>query len=149
MDKKTNTEILNEKILKSNNIREFLDNNKDAINTASFADALYSFITIKNLKNSDFFRASDLSESYGYQLLNGKRQPSRDKVIQCSLGLSLSVAETNTLLKLAEKSELYVRNKRDAIILYSLNNQLSLIQSNMLLDEENEKVIQWFFVFFF
>lgn len=142
MDNKYNTEILNEKILKSDNLKEFLDLHKNDINMTSFSNALYSFINAKEMKNTEFFTASGLNESYGYQLLNGKRQPSRDKVLQSSFGLSLTVADTNSLLRLAEKSELYVRNKRDAIILYALNTSLTLLETNLLLDGENEKIIQ-------
>ena len=142
MGNKYNTEILNEKILKSDNLKEFLDLHKNDINMTSFSNALHSFIEAKEMKNTEFFTASGLNESYGYQLLNGKRQPSRDKALQSSFGLSLNVAETNSLLRLAEKSELYVRNKRDAIILYAINNSLTLLETNLLLDGENEIIIQ-------
>jgi hypothetical protein len=142
MNKPINTELLNEKILKSKDIHQFIQQNENNIKADSFADQLYLHIQQQNLKNTTFFAQSGLSESYGYQLLNGKRQPSRDKILQCALGLSLSVSEVNRLLKLAEKSELYVKNIRDAIIIFSLNQKKTLIDANTYLQEEGCDILE-------
>lgn len=141
MTKIKNTEILNHHINQSRNIREFLDENQKALRPILFHHFLHELIEEKEMKNNVFFKQSDLSESYGYQLLNGKRQPSRDKVLQACIGLSITVNKANQLLKLAEKSELYVRNKRDAILIYALNNLLSIIEVNALLYEEECKML--------
>lgn len=141
MTKIKNTEYLNHKILESKNVKSFLEENKLNIVTTEFNHLLYTFIEEKGLKNSDFFRVSGLTDSYGYQLLNGKRQPSRDKVLQASIGLNLSIGQTNTLLKSAEKSELYIRTKKDAIVMFALNNGLSFIEVNELLYDEGCAVL--------
>lgn len=131
-----NTEILNRKILKSTNIKEFIKENKGSIQKTKFHHQLFDLLEDNNLKNTELFKRAGLSESYGYQLMNGKRQPSRDKVLQIALGLSLTIQETNNLLKLAEKSALYVKDKRDAIVIYALNNDLNLMSTNDILYEE-------------
>lgn len=136
MTEHSKTDILNQKILKSSDIKSFLNENKDDISNSSFSQALYDFMTDRNLKSTQLFERSGINESYGYQLLNGKRQPSRDKVIQLALGLTLSVEQTNQLLRLAERSPLYVRAKRDAIIIFCQNNGHTLTETNMLLEEE-------------
>lgn len=134
---KQNTEVLNKKILKSTNIKEFIREHKESIRKSEFHHHLYALLEEKEIKNSELFNRSNLSESYGYQLINGKRQPSRNKVLQIALGLNLNIHESNQLLKLAEKSALYVKDKRDAIIIYALNNDLSLFDTNDILYEEN------------
>jgi hypothetical protein len=46
------------------------------------------------------------------------------------------------MLKLAEKSQLYVKNKRDAIIIFALNKKLSMIELNELLFEEGCEILE-------
>ncbi len=139
---KVNTEFLNEKLLESTDIKDFIERHSDNLRVDSFHHFLYDLIEKSGKKNSEIFNYSCLSESYGYQLLNGKRQPSRDKIIQLAFGFPLSIVETNMLLKLAKKSQLYVKHKRDAIIIFGLNNKLSLIDLNELLLEEVCEIIE-------
>jgi len=140
--KKENTEFLNEKLLESKDIKAFIESHQDNLRMDSFHHYLYDLIEKSERKNAEIFSYANISESYGYQLLNGKRQPSRDKIIQLAFGFPLGVAETNILLKLAEKSQLYVKNKRDAIIIFALNNKLSLMDLNELLIEEKCEIIE-------
>lgn len=66
----------------------------------------------KHLKKSDVIRKGELNESYAYQMFSGvKSTPSKDKLICLSIGMDLSVDETNSLLKLAGLSPLYPRIK--------------------------------------
>jgi len=136
------TELLNEKLLKSSNIKEFIRSNEKHIRIDSFNHYLYDLIQNSGMKNTEFFTRAGMSESYGYQILNGKRQPSRDKVIQLSFGFPLSIEQTNILLKLSGKNELYVKNIRDAIILFAINNKFSLIAVNELLDDEGFEILE-------
>ncbi|GAB6106451.1 hypothetical protein [Fusibacter bizertensis] len=134
-NKRSSTEILAESLIKSSDIDAFLDTNSHSIVAESFCDYLYHLVEIRNLKISECLRRSMINESYGYQLFNGKRQPSRTKVLQLALGLGLALDETNRLLKLAEKSELYVKDQRDAVVMFALNNKWSLFDTEALLNE--------------
>lgn len=140
--KKIDTEFLNEKLLISSDVKTFFESYGKELRTDTFNHYLYDLMDKSGKKNSEIFSKANLSESYGYQLLNGKRQPSRDKVIQIAFGFPLDIETTNTLLKLAEKGPLYVKNKRDAIIMYGLNNKLSLIDLNELLYDEKCDIIE-------
>ena len=135
------TELLNDRLLKSDNFKDFYEEHRTQIRIDSFNHCLYDLIQDSGLKNAQVFLAADMSESYGYQLLSGKRQPSRDTVLRLGFGLNLSIEQTNTLLKLAEKSELYVKNKRDAIIMFALNNHYSILQVNTLLEDEEADLL--------
>jgi hypothetical protein len=68
--------------------------------------------------------------------LNGTRQPSRDKVLQLAFGLRLTVDEAQRLLRAADKSPLYPRLKRDAVVLFALNKSLSILETQNLLSGE-------------
>lgn len=134
--KNNTTEFLNEKILNSDNIKKFLENHKDKLDHSKFCNALYSIIEEKDLSIAQALKKSIINNSYGYQIFNGRRIPSRDKVIQLIIGLELSLEQGNKLLKLAEKSPLYVRNVRDAIFIYAINKKISLIDLEDLLIQQ-------------
>ena len=139
--KSIKTEVLNDKLYKSTDLKDFLKENASHLRTDSFNHFLYDLITESKMKNSELFAKANMSESYGYQLLNGKRQPSRDKILQLAIGLSLDMEKTNQMLKLAEKSELYVKNKRDAVIMFAIVNKLNIIETNELLDDEKHDLL--------
>ena len=70
---------------------------------------------------------AQIERTYGHQLFNGTRRPSRDKVLQLALGMGLNVDETQQLLRAALKSPLYPRLKRDAVVLFGLQKGLPLL----------------------
>ena len=63
---------------------------------------------------------ADLEKGYAYQILRGIRRPGRDKLIQIALGLGCSLEETQRLLRLGGRNELYSRVRRDAAIIFCL-----------------------------
>jgi len=77
-----------------------------------------------------------MDKNYAYQIFNGnKTHPSRDKMIALAIGMGLNVLETRKLLKIAGACDLYARNPRDSVIIFGLNNRLSLIDTNELLND--------------
>ncbi|MBE0451911.1 MAG: XRE family transcriptional regulator [Clostridia bacterium] len=137
------TEILKNRLLQSENIEDFIETHHKNLSANTFKDYIYALIEHKGLKISEALGMAQMSESYGYQLFNGKRQPSRDKVIQLALGLGLSLSETNRLLKLSGKSELYVKEQRDAVFMFALNKKWSLFDvEELLLDRNLECLIK-------
>lgn len=135
------TDLLVNKLLESENIDAFINQHKENLKSLDFCHYLYILAENKSLKISEVLKNSQLSESYGYQLFNGHRLPSRDKVLQLIFGLGLDINEANKLLKVAGKSELYVRDQRDAIILFAINKKWNLNDTEMLLMERNHDCI--------
>lgn len=127
---KSTTELLNElKIFQS--FKEYEKINKDSMISKSLSQYLCDLLEEKNLKKSDVIRKSELSENYAYQMFSGiKNSPSRDKLICLSIGMGLSVDETNSLLKISKLSPLYPRIKRDSIIIINMNNRKSVVEIN-------------------
>jgi len=143
MSKINDTQILNEKLYESKDIEEFLIENKHNLNSVSFSDYLYHILELKQIKVADLFKAAQISESFGYQLLNGRRQASRDKILQLGLAGKFNLSEINRLLKLGERSELYVKDKRDAIIMFAINKNMSLMEiESYLVDQQLEGLIK-------
>lgn len=133
---KNNTEYLNKKLMETKDVKSFIQENKTSVSKQFFSDSLYKLIELSGKKNSTIFQSANIAESTGYQIMSGKRNPSRDVVIQLALALALDILETNRMLKLAEKSALYVKNKRDALLIYAINNSYSLMGTNELLMDE-------------
>lgn len=80
-------------------------------------------------------KRAGIDRTYGHQLFNGRRKPSRDKVIQLAFGFGLDVEETQQLLKIARHTFLYPKIKRDAAIIYCLARNMGLAETqNVLAD---------------
>ena len=75
-----------------------------------------------------------IDRTYGYQLFNGTRRPSRDKVIQLAFGLELDLPRTQELLGAAEKNALDPRRKRDAVFIFCIGKRMNLVDAQILLD---------------
>lgn len=88
------------------------------------ADVLNRFIDDRKIKKADVIRLLNVDRNYGYQVLSGKRTPTRNFIIQLSLILKLDIDDMNYLLQLAGKSPLYVRNLVDARVFYAINHRM-------------------------
>jgi transcriptional regulator with XRE-family HTH domain len=95
----------------------------------------------KNEKIEHVIKRAGIERTYGYQLFNGTRNPSRDKVIQIALGLGLDVDETQKLLQVAKKSPLYVKIKRDAAIIYCIVHKMDFAKTQDMLMKIDESIL--------
>lgn len=104
----------------------------------SLAEHLDALLDQKETSKAEVIYRARLDTVYGYQIFNGTRKPSRDKLLQLAFGFPLTYKETLTLLRIAGVYSLYVRRKRDSIIIFALNKGFSLEQLNELLEQEDE-----------
>ncbi len=141
MENKTTDELTNQ-LKKSNNIDHYLNENKTFLNTGTLADRLNSLITEKKIKKADVARKSNLHRTYVYEIFNGSKTPSRDKIIAISFGMELNLEETQKLLKRSGYRELYSRDSRDSIIIFAINKKMNLIDCNDLLDSFSEDILK-------
>ena len=92
------------------------------------------------MSNSDFIKALNFERSYGYQLLNGRRKPSREHLVQTAILLHLELEETQRLLKIGHREVLYPRVKKDAIAVFAIDKRLDLSEYQELMDAYEEEV---------
>ena len=138
---KSTTELLNE-LKNFDSFKEYEKINKNSMINKTLSQFLCDLLEEKHLKKSDVIRKGELNESYAYQMFSGvKSTPSKDKLICLSIGMDLSVDETNSLLKLAGLSPLYPRIKRDSIIIINMNNKKSVVEINEELYNEGEETL--------
>lgn len=107
----------------------------------TFSEYINSKMNEQNLSAAELIAASQLQRNYGYQILNGTRKPSRDKVLALCLALRLNLPDAGRALTLAQLGQLYPKNRRDSILIFSLNKRLSVLQTNELLLEMKEELL--------
>ena len=133
--KKSTEELL--AILKNSRLDAYLADNAGELVENPICNYLAAVIEEKGLQKADVIRKSNIQTNYAYQILSGLKIPSRDKLIALCFGMELSLTETQTLLKYAGYAPLYPRNKRDSVIIDSLEKHKDVINCNITLDEFN------------
>ncbi|HAV90746.1 MAG TPA: hypothetical protein DCW44_05690 [Eubacterium sp.] len=102
--------------------KEDLDEALKNIYTDSFAKHLQMIINKKGLKNSQVYAAANISKQYFSKLLNGKVNPSKEKVLSLAVGLRLNLDETIDLLKLAGYAFSPI-SQTDLVVKYFIENK--------------------------
>lgn len=136
-----NTEELKHEISAATNIADYLKRNQENLIHDSLSGYLNIMLSKRGVSKAEVVRGSLLSRAYVYQIFSGEKMPSRDKLIAIAFGLRLSGEETQALLKLSRYRELYARDERDAIILFALQRNKSILETNDLLFELGYKIL--------
>lgn len=132
MKGKTTSSLLS--IIKSSKNLADMQNKMDgAITNPKATECLKSLLETSGISTMDLAREALLDRSYTYQLLNGIRTPNRNILLRFAFILKLNLDTTGRLLTLFQKSSLYPRFLRDAIIIFSLEKGYSLLDTNELL----------------
>lgn len=140
--KKTTGELL-ELLKKSPAAASYMEHAADdLIRQIPLSVYLTNLIEEKAMKKSRLIRLSGLDRGYVYDILAGKKNPSRDKVLALCFAMSFSAEDTQQLLKSTGYAPLYVRLERDSIILFGLEHGISLMETNELLFEMNYEVLE-------
>lgn len=120
-------------LLNATNIEDFLAENQEYMLDLTFPEYLMLLLRKKKRKRAAVVRDSGLEKAYVYQIFNGKKRPSRDKLIAIAFGLHLNSEETQRMLKLGGCSELYPRVARDAVILFAIQRGMDIATTDDLL----------------
>lgn len=133
--KNIRTSILLQKLFKAKSLPRFLDENENSLQLPAFNRYLLELCQKRGTVPEQIIKRTTIERTYGHQLFNGTRQPSRDKVIQLAFGFELDLEEAQALLKAARKVPLYPKIKRDAVIMFCLKNHSGEIEVQEMLAE--------------
>ena len=140
MDKGT-TKRLEEVLLNLDNqkdLEKYVEENGNIIEFTSFSEFINKYILDNKIDISEMIKRSGIDRTYGYQIINGTRNnPGRDKVIRICIASQMTVKDLNRALEISKVGPLYSRDKRDAIIVFAVNNNLDVENTNLLLDAYN------------
>ena len=128
------THTLLERLRAGQSITEFFLENQDAIYDFPLNECLREYILQKHTPHAKLIRESGMNRRYFYDILSGKRRPDQNYVLRLLLALHASVSDVQWLLRCARYPLLYVRNRRDAVILYAIEHAISVKECNRMLE---------------
>ena len=138
---KKSTSDLSREITGHADLKDFLKDNREEFRGSLMKKVLNDAYIRCGLSKAETAERSGMSEVYLHQILSGKRVPSRDLLLCLCLALKMSEEEANIALRECGYASLYIRNRRDAVILYALKNGWDIHRLNDTLFEENEETL--------
>ena len=110
-----------------------LEESLKKIHKYSFAGYLQQLINKKGMKNSEVYATANITKQYFSKLINGKVNPSKEKVIALAIGLHLNMDETKDILKIAGYA-FSPYSQTDIVVKYFINNKdYNVIKLDILL----------------
>lgn len=135
--KQHKTTTLMKNLIKANNLDSFLNKNKEDFNVPPFHKYIQSICDERHISAEQIIKSADIDRTYGHQLFNGTRNPSRDNVIKLAIAFKFNLEQTQKLLCIAGKSSLYPRIERDSVIVFSISKGYDVQHVQELLYEHN------------
>ena len=105
-------------------MEKFMEQPKVTDSFKTFPEYYRSLPRVKETTDSALIELSGIERSYYYQIMKGKRHPSRDKILRLCIG------------------PLYPKSRRDIIITVAINQSTTVIDTNLLLFEYGEKALE-------
>lgn len=139
--KEKSTDELRHEIKTATDMEDYLTKNSTYLLKDSLSEHLRMLLSQKNLSRADVIRGSLLGRAYVYRIFAGDKTPSRDKLIALAFGMQLSDTETQKMLKLSGNRELYARDGRDALILFALQRNMTIMDVNDMLFDHGFAVL--------
>ena len=137
------TDRLEEKLVQirnENDLYKYLDEPDALLGFGSFAEYFRSLDRVAETDTAQLVRASGIERTYCYQILNGtKPRPGRDKILRLCIAAGLTLKETMRALKTDGEAILYARNRRDAVIIYCIEQGFTCEETDILLDDMKER----------
>lgn len=140
--KEKTTDDLEGEIKAADSADEFLTQNSEYLQKKSVSNLLNDALYKAKLSIADVIKRSGLTRSHVYHIFGGKRLPSRDKLIAIAFGLGLSVEETSALLKKCRFAQLYSKDARDAVIIFSLSHGKDIFETNCELENQGLAILE-------
>lgn len=145
MDEKTEkTKDLMAKLASCDNnsaLDEYVDSIEGKYQT-NLSQYIKEILERKNMSIADLHRTSLIDRNYIYQIMDGSKKPGRDKIVAIAIGAGMSLEECQQALEISKEGILYPKSRRDSVIIYAINNRLSIMDLNSLLEKYNVPVLQ-------
>ncbi len=134
------TDELFVELREDNDIKNYLRRNRTEF-VQPLSEYLANLLAQKQLSKQAVIERSGVQREYAYHIFSGlKKNPSRPKILALAFAMGLTLEETQYLLRYAKQSPLYPRNPWDSIIISAIDQRLSVLQTNELLNQLGETV---------
>lgn len=133
------TEDLLERLLAASRPEDFLD--AEGVGTRELVDYLWELLRASGLTRADVVRDSGINSTVVYDIFAGKSRPRRNHAIMLAFGLHCDLRQTQRLLRLADVAELWCKQRRDAILIWCIENGLTREEADDELFRLGEKTL--------
>ena len=99
---------------------------KAPVGETAFHDYIMMVLKEKKISKGKMLDDIFVERSYGYQMLNGRRNPTRLVILRIILYLGLDIMESQFLLAVTGKQALYPINRFEAALIYAISHQMDL-----------------------
>ncbi len=123
-------------------LSDYLSKNKDIFINEDIDSFWKEMIKRKKASKSYIINEAEFSYCYFYEVINGRKAPTKDKIIRLTLSLSMSVEECQHALRISGRSSLIPVSRRDSIIIYAIEQSMSVPQCNALLSDYGEDLLK-------
>ena len=141
------TEQLENELATTKRLEKFFEDNAEDLKNFTLSEYLELLLQEKNLSKSEVIKKSELGD-YAYNFFAGRKgeknsnkKAAREKILSLALAMNLSLKETQRLLYFSGNEKLYARNSWDSILIYALENNLSVTETNKTLDSFSEHLL--------
>lgn len=131
------TEDLLERLLEASSPEAYLD----IEGNREFVDYLFERLGERGGKRAAVVRESGLNPTVVYDIFQGKSRPGRDHAVMLAFGLHCDLRQTQRLLRLAGVSELWCKQRRDAILIWCIDRGCTREQADDELFRLGEKTL--------
>ncbi|MFB9768787.1 helix-turn-helix domain-containing protein [Lactiplantibacillus modestisalitolerans] len=132
MNERATKELLHA-IKTASNVDQFMPTLAPSFTCRPPAEYLAELLQVKQLTKSQVIRQANLTPATGYQYFDGKRRPSRARMIALGFGFGLGLSELNTMLKRTGYATLYAKDEWDALVIFGLVQRYDLNHTDDLL----------------
>ena len=134
------TEKLLTELKNASDIESFFKSHENEFINETSSSYLNRMLELRDINISTIAKESGTGE-YVYKIFRGDRTASRDILISIAFSMKLSLEETQLLLRISKFAILDSRNKRDSVIIYCLTHNLTIFETDDILDEQNMTTI--------
>lgn len=132
-EKRINTEELLRMMFMESSLDHLMSRERDSLTLPGFADYITALCRQRQEPPERVINRADIEKSYGHQLFSGKRSPSRDTVLKLAFGFEMGYEDAQELLKVARKSLLHPKVKRDMVLVFCLQHRYTLVDTQIAL----------------
>lgn len=145
VDKKTS--LIEDELNKASDIDTFLNQNFNSLDHPSLAAFINNYLIEHNIETNEFVKKATYAgfvRQYVYEIINPdkKIKCSQDKLVGIALILGMTLDEANHMMQYAGINTLYVKNKRDTLLIHAINNKLSVPDTNDLLMSHDKEPLE-------
>ena len=129
------TNILNERLKQDISITELFEENSKDFLSVPLNRYLKTLIDKKGITKAQMIRESGINRRFFYDILSGKRKPTRNYILRFVLVLKMPLKNVQWLLRATGYAQLYARDRRDSVIIYGINHQNNVKECNDMLEK--------------